>query len=102
MRLKKTLIIIQVSLIILILNTNSIMSMNQQETHITIDWEQTVKTDDGELTNTVIKTNDSSFIIAGNYKATSSSEKDAFFVKIDSLGNQIWNKSFGGPADDRI
>ena len=48
--------------------------------------------------NCVIQANDTGFIIAG--KATFSSDADAYLMKVDSSGNCVWSKTFGGADYD--
>lgn len=38
---------------------------------------------------------DGGFIIAGDVEYTSSSQKDMFVLRIDSVGNKIWSKNYG-------
>ena len=51
----------------------------------------------------VLQTNDSGYILAG-YADSPADEysSDAWFIKTDSDGNEIWNKSYGGPNSDYV
>jgi hypothetical protein len=45
----------------------------------------------------VCKTNDGGFILTGWGSGTS---HDYWMIKTDSIGNELWNKTFGGSEDD--
>jgi hypothetical protein len=47
------------------------------------------------------KTSDQGFIIIGETNSSGAGERDALLLKIDGKGNQLWEKTFGGPKDDR-
>ncbi|MBL0049681.1 MAG: T9SS type A sorting domain-containing protein [Bacteroidetes bacterium] len=47
--------------------------------------------------NFINKTSDGGFIVTGT---TNTTQKDLYLLKIDSAGNKIWEKSFGGTLDD--
>lgn len=47
-----------------------------------------------------IQTLDGCYVIAGYTKSYGAGARDAYVVKTDSLGNVLWAKTYGGPADD--
>ena len=49
---------------------------------------------------TVASTSDGGYIIAGTSELTSSSGKDLWLIKINSLGDAVWSKTFGGSGDE--
>jgi hypothetical protein len=51
----------------------------------------------------VHQTNDGGYIIAGSTEGifnASENSGDAWFIKTDANGNELWNKTFGGPERD--
>ncbi|MHA2293941.1 MAG: hypothetical protein ACXACK_17420 [Candidatus Hodarchaeales archaeon] len=75
---------------------------NTEETYFTVDWETTVGENSFEIVKTVIKTNDNGYIAAGSTESYGAGDSDAYVVKVDTSGNLLWNKSFGGVDFDEI
>lgn len=49
----------------------------------------------------IIESEDGSFVIVGyNSDPMGIEEEDVYFLKIDDQGNQLWQKTFGGPGKD--
>ncbi len=48
----------------------------------------------------ICQTEDGGFIIAGVTKSKGAGGDDAYLLKIDSLGNLLWEKTYGGAKDD--
>jgi hypothetical protein len=51
---------------------------------------------------TVSKTSDGNYILAGSTTSNQGNGEDAFLYKIDEAGNLLWQKTFGGPGNDRV
>ena len=61
------------------------------------------KTYGGDLLDwgwSISKTSDGGFIIGGETVSFSAGSYDAFLIKTDSNGDELWNKTFGGSAKD--
>jgi len=50
--------------------------------------------------NSIYETNDGGFILAGFTDQTSDGNSDVLLIKLDSNGNELWSKTYGGEYDD--
>jgi hypothetical protein len=48
----------------------------------------------------VLQTPDNGFIIAGNIGSMTAAENDAYLIKTDSVGREVWNNTYGGVRND--
>lgn len=48
----------------------------------------------------VVQTNDGGFAVAGYTSSFGAGGKDVYLVRTDSLGNELWTRTFGGAQDD--
>ena len=65
------------------------------------EWEQTYPLWNDELTYQVILCSDKGYLLSGVTNSTGAGQADAFIIKIDSLGNKKWQKTFGGTENER-
>lgn len=66
-------------------------------------WNKTYGNDSNDDYNHYsIQTADGGYILAGNTQSVATRIPDALVIKIDSNGNQIWNKTFGGSGNDSV
>jgi hypothetical protein len=64
-------------------------------------WDKTLGSWGDEYTRSVKRTNDGGYLIAGFTSSKGNGNWDMYLVRVDSLGNQLWDKTFGGTdADD--
>ncbi len=59
-------------------------------------WSKYIGTSDWDFFYDVATTSDSGFILAGGTYGAGMGEEDMYFVKLDSLGNILWTKTYGG------
>ncbi|MCX6068088.1 MAG: hypothetical protein NT121_20455 [Chloroflexi bacterium] len=65
-------------------------------------WEKTyggVKAEEGL---SIARTNDGNLLLAGMTKSSGAGGADAYLVKVDLDGNEIWSKAYGGPLDEMV
>ena len=64
------------------------------------EWNKTYGGNEWENAYSVKQTLDGGFIFTGYTKSYGASWSDGWLVKTDSNGNELWNKTFGGPSRD--
>ena len=73
-------------------------------------WDKSYGGNGGEVLNSIKRTLDGGFILSGSSGSNISWDKtqaswgltDFWLLKIDSVGNKIWDKDFGGLDDERF
>ena len=65
-----------------------------------IIWQKFYGGNDDDEASSVQETADGGYIIAGHTCSFNAYEKDVYIIKIDSNGNIIWQKTYGGDSDD--
>jgi hypothetical protein len=65
-----------------------------------VDWRKTYGGAQDEGARSVIQASDGGYILAGYTKSYGAGGLDMYLVKVDSEGNLLWNRTYGGPQDD--
>lgn len=64
-------------------------------------WSQ-IYGDGREMAKSVVESDDGGYVIAGDTGSFGAGNNDFWLVKVDSIGNMEWNKTFGGPRYDSL
>src|SRR4029078_6947398 len=75
-----------------------------------IQWSKTIGGSSFDVLNTLQQTTDGGYILGGSSNSNISGEKtensrgsyDYWVVKLDNLGNILWNKTIGAGAEDYL
>ena len=62
-------------------------------------WMRVYEVNSSEFANCVIETSDGGYVIAGN-TVPRFSDRQAYLMKVDSDGDIVWTRSYGGSDED--
>ncbi|MEE9175829.1 MAG: hypothetical protein V3U19_06600, partial [Thermodesulfobacteriota bacterium] len=65
-----------------------------------IKWTKTHGGTNRDCATSIKQTSDSGYIIAGCTESYGAGNKDVYFIKTDSMGDEIWSRTFGGKESD--
>ena len=63
-------------------------------------WNKTFGGGNNDSVNSINPTSDGYYLLAGETESFSKGGSDAWLIKVDSEGNELWNKTFGGVNND--
>ena len=69
--------------------------------NIAITWEKTFGGNDDDFAYSIIQTTDGGYAVAGTTESYDIRGGDFWIIKLDSRGNKLWDKTFGGRRSDR-
>jgi len=64
-------------------------------------WSKTFGGSDDEEANCVLQTSDGAYLVAGSTRSFGAGGWDAYLIKADQNGDEIWSKTFGGTGAER-
>ena len=65
-------------------------------------WTKVYGGNDWDASHSIQQTSDEGYIIGGTTASFGNGGQDMWLMKIDSIGNEEWNKTFGGSQNDGI
>ncbi len=65
-------------------------------------WDKTYGGDQSEQGLSIIKTSDGNLLLTGVTYSAGTGGADAYLIKIDSEGNEIWSKTYGSSLDEMV
>ncbi len=63
-------------------------------------WTKTYGSDSSDGVSAIELTSDGGYIVAGGTNGFGAGGTDVYLIKIDSIGNVLWSKAYGGTGDD--
>jgi hypothetical protein len=63
-------------------------------------WRRIIGGPGNDAARSIVQTNDGGYIVAGYASNRTRGDKDAWLVKTDTFGRELWNRTYGGPEDD--
>jgi hypothetical protein len=65
-------------------------------------WNKTYGGEAGDRGKVIVKTEDNGYLIGGSTTSFGAGDNDVWLVRIDSAGNHIWNKTYGGQERETV
>ncbi len=65
-----------------------------------VEWDQILGGSQDDVANSIQQTSDGGFIVAGATYSKGAGEEDAWVLRLNTNGNLLWDKTFGGKGDD--
>ncbi|WP_026450924.1 T9SS type A sorting domain-containing protein [Aequorivita capsosiphonis] len=86
----------------------SVITLQAQNSGIL--WQKTIGGTNSDMLSSIIETSDGGYLVGGTSESDISGEKsenskggkDYWILKLDTTGNIVWQKTYGGDADDGL
>ncbi|RJP82578.1 MAG: T9SS C-terminal target domain-containing protein [Candidatus Zixiibacteriota bacterium] len=80
---------------------NDDVSVFRTDANGNVIWNRTYGNTSEDLGFEIQKTNDDGYIIIGSAGSVGADASDIYLIKIDSVGNPVWERTYGGPLLDQ-
>lgn len=80
--------------------SNSNVKMIKTDANGNLQWSTKYGGSESDIGNAVQQTKDGGYIIAGDTTSYGAGHNDAWIIKTDTNGKELWSKTFGGNNDD--
>jgi hypothetical protein len=71
------------------------------DSHGNPQWNKTYGGESGDRGKVIVKT-ENEYLLGGSTTSFGAGDNDIWLVRVDSTGNQIWNKTYGGQARETV
>ena len=94
--------IIFISLLLSLIGLMCLFAFAEKEVLPIITWDKTFGGSNDDWAQSLIQTSDGGYAVAGytSSKGTGKYEYDFWVIKLDSKGNMVWDRSYGGSDTD--
>jgi hypothetical protein len=65
-----------------------------------LDWTKTIGGINGDAAQSIVQSNDGSYILCGNTNSFGQGNADVYIIKLDSIGNILFTRTIGGLRGD--
>ncbi|MFQ5906037.1 MAG: T9SS type A sorting domain-containing protein [bacterium] len=66
----------------------------------TLLWDSTYGGASNDVGHSAVQTMDGGYVVAGETESSGAGGTDVYIIKTDSLGNAVWDSTYGGSLDD--
>ena len=73
---------------------------SSQITPLSVTWQQTFGGSKDDIAKSVVSTDDGGLVVASTTRSFGAGKSDVSIMKLDSKGNKLWEKYFGGDRKD--
>ncbi|MBA7537874.1 hypothetical protein ES705_30145 [subsurface metagenome] len=89
-----------ISLLLSLIGLMCLFVFAEKEVLPILTWERTFGGSGDDVANSLIQTTDGGYMVAGPTYSKGAGEQDFWVIKLDSKGNMIWDRTYGGSACD--
>jgi uncharacterized delta-60 repeat protein len=65
-----------------------------------VQWQKTYGGPDWDVAHSIQQTNDGGYVVAGSTESSGAGDRDCWLLRLDTGGEILWQKAYGGPGWD--